>query len=134
MLGTNLLVIHPLPLVGPIVAEACGVPWISSVLSPFSLFSAFDPPVGPRMPYLHRLLRLHPRLGELFVWMAKGLTTPFVRPVYRLRADLGLPPGGHPLIEGQHSPVWRTGAVLVRFGAPAARLAGRDGSDRFPLS
>jgi hypothetical protein len=100
VLGTNLLVIHPLPLVGPIVAEACGVPWISSVLSPFSLFSAFDPPVGPRMPYLHRLLRLHPRLGRLFVWLAKRLTAPFVRPVYRLRADLGLPTGGHPLIEG----------------------------------
>ena len=116
VLGTNLLVIHPLPLVGPIVAEACGVPWISSVLSPFSLFSAFDPPVGPRMPYLHRLLRLHPRLGELFVWMAKGLTAPFVRPVYRLRADLGLPPGGHPLIEGQHSPA----GVLALFSSVLA--------------
>ncbi len=116
VLGANLLVTHPLPLVGPIVAEACGVPWISSVLSPFSLFSAFDPPVGPRMPYLHRLLRLHPRLGGLFVWLAKRLTAPFVRPVYRLRADLGLPPGGHPLIEGQHSPA----GVLALFSSVLA--------------
>jgi UDP:flavonoid glycosyltransferase YjiC (YdhE family) len=111
VLGADLLVTHPLPLVGPIVAEACRVSWLSSVLSPFSLFSAFDPPVGPRMRSLHRVLRLHPQVGGLFVWLAKRLTASLVRPVYRLRADLGLPPGTHPLVEGQHSPA----GVLALF-------------------
>jgi rhamnosyltransferase subunit B len=37
----DLLVTHPLPLVGPIVAQKTGIPWVSSVLAPFSLFSAY---------------------------------------------------------------------------------------------
>src|SRR5439155_20611184 len=34
--GADLLLTHPLPLVGPIVAEWRGLPWVSSVLAPIS--------------------------------------------------------------------------------------------------
>ena len=50
--GADLLLTHPLPLVGPIVAQKRGLPWVSSVLSPISFFSAYDPPVPPQMPSL----------------------------------------------------------------------------------
>ena len=38
--GADLLLTHPLPLVGPIVAQKWGLPWVSSVLAPISFFSA----------------------------------------------------------------------------------------------
>ncbi|MDQ3565873.1 MAG: glycosyltransferase [Pseudomonadota bacterium] len=134
VLGADLLVTHPLPLVGPIVAEACGVPWLSTVLSPFSLFSAFDPPLGPRMPSLHRVLRLHPRLARRAVRMAgkKAHGTVRAAPLPLTRrprsAAWQAPAGRGPAFARR-----RAGAFLVRFGVPATRLASPDAGDRFPL-
>jgi rhamnosyltransferase subunit B len=109
----DLLVTHPLPLVGPIVAQKTGIPWVSSVLAPVSLFSAYGPPVGPRMPSLQKILALSPSLSRLFLKLTKWKLTPMFKPVYRLRAELGLPPGEHPLVEGQHSPA----RVLALFSS-----------------
>ncbi len=47
--GAALLLSHPLPLVAPIVAERTGVPWVSSVLAPMSLFSVYDPAVNAHL-------------------------------------------------------------------------------------
>jgi rhamnosyltransferase subunit B len=109
----DLLVTYPLPLVGPIVAQKTDIPWVSSVLAPFSLFSAYDPPVGPRMPSLQKILALSPSLSRLFLKLTKWKFTPMFKPVYRLRAELGLPSGEHPLVEGQHSPA----RVLALFSS-----------------
>jgi rhamnosyltransferase subunit B len=113
----DLLVTHPLPLVGPIVAQKTGIPWVSSVLAPFSLFSAYDPPVGAQMPSLQKFLALNPFLGRVFLKLAKWKLTPGFEPVYRLRAELGLPPGEHPIVEGQHSPA----LVLALFSSVLAK-------------
>src|SRR5262249_8889232 len=48
--GADLLVNHPLVFVGPLLAAKRGVPWVSTVLAPLSLFSAEDPPVFPGAP------------------------------------------------------------------------------------
>ena len=46
--GADLLVSHPLAFATRLVAERSGTPWVSSVLQPLALFSAYDPPlVGP---------------------------------------------------------------------------------------
>ncbi len=103
--GADLLLTHPLPLVGPIVAQKRGLPWVSSVLSPISLFSAYDPPVPPQMPALVHLVRLHPILGRLFYRLASYKLESVMKPIYDLRAELGLPRGKQPLFAGQHSPV-----------------------------
>src|ERR1700682_3968020 len=95
--GADLLLTHPLPLVGPIVAHLRGVPWVSSVLAPISFFSAHDPPVPPQMPALYHLVRLSPVLGRLFYRIASHRLEKVMEPVYRLRAELGLPRGDQPL-------------------------------------
>ena len=103
--GADLLVTHPLPLIGPLVAEKLGLPWVSSVLAPGSFLSAYDPPVPPQMPALHRLLRLHPFFMRAALAGARWQTRPLKRAVNELRADLGLPPSvGEPFHEAQHSP------------------------------
>ncbi|HLM58678.1 MAG TPA: nucleotide disphospho-sugar-binding domain-containing protein [Pyrinomonadaceae bacterium] len=102
--GADLLFTHPLPLANPVVAAKTGLPWVSSVLSPISLFSAYDPPVPPQMPSLYRLLKLHPAFVRALVPIGNLQLRPITEPVHRLRASLGLPRGGNPVFDAQHSP------------------------------
>lgn len=102
--GADLLVTHPITYAGPIVAEHTRLPWLSTVLAPLSFFSAHDPPVLPTAPRLNDLPVLGPWLAHTLLRLARPTLRRWVKPVGRLRAELGLPPGGHPLIEGQFSP------------------------------
>jgi UDP:flavonoid glycosyltransferase YjiC (YdhE family) len=102
--GADLLLTHPLPFVGPVVAQKTGVRWVSSVLAPGSFLSNYDPPVPPQFPPLHKLTARSPAFSRSVMWLARKKLDPMFEPVYRLRAELGLPRGESPLIEGQHSP------------------------------
>src|ERR1700752_1866046 len=62
--NADLLVTHPLPLVGPIVAQKKSLSWISSVLAPASLLSCHDPVVPPQWPWLYHFMRLSPVVGR----------------------------------------------------------------------
>lgn len=113
----DLLLTHPLPLVGPILAQKRRVPWVSSVLAPISFFSAYDPPVLPQVPSLSHIIRLSPILGRFVYRIASHKMEKMMQPVYRLRAELGLPHGGPPLLSGQHSP----SLVLALFSSVLAK-------------
>ena len=94
-----LLLTHPLPLVGPLVAQKRKLPWVSSVLAPISFFSAYDP-VPPQLPALHSLLKLGPAIARAVMRLATTRLDRLMEPVYRLRSELGLPRG--------EQPFWRT--------------------------
>ena len=115
--GADLLLTHPLPLVGPIVAQKRGLPWVSSVLAPISFFSAYDPPVLAQMPALYQLQRRSVALSRLLYRIASHRLEDLMQPVYRLRAELGLPRGAQPLLAGQHSPA----LVLALFSSVLAK-------------
>jgi rhamnosyltransferase subunit B len=100
----DLLVTHVVTFAGPLVAQKTGVPWISTVLAPISFFSRHDPSVPPAAPALGKLRSLGPAVNGTLIALMKRVTSEWVEPVYRLRAELGLPHGRHPLFEGQHSP------------------------------
>jgi UDP:flavonoid glycosyltransferase YjiC (YdhE family) len=102
--GADLLVNHPITYAGPIAAEHARVPWISTVLAPLSFFSAGDPPVLPTAPRLNDFPLVGPWLAHTILQLARPTLRRWVEPVERLRAELGLPPTGHPMIEGQFSP------------------------------
>lgn len=102
--NADLLLTHPLPLVGPIVAQKRKLRWVSSVLAPASLLSVYDPIVPPQWPALHKLMTLSPLVGRAVLGLAKLQLDPLLKPVYQLRAELGLPRGEQPIIAGQHSP------------------------------
>jgi rhamnosyltransferase subunit B len=102
--SADLLVTHPLPFVGPVVAEKFGVPWASSVLAPGSFLSAYDPPVPPQAPWLHGLLSFHPVFMRVLMAGARLKMRGIRDAVNSLRADEGLRPGGDPFVEAQHSP------------------------------
>jgi UDP:flavonoid glycosyltransferase YjiC (YdhE family) len=103
--GADLLLSHPLTYATRLVSERRGIPWVSTIITPTSVFSAFDPPLLPGFPELSKTLRpLGPALwgpvGRFLKWATRSLA----RPWYRLRRELGLPPAsGNPLVDG-HSP------------------------------
>jgi UDP:flavonoid glycosyltransferase YjiC (YdhE family) len=115
--GADLLLTHPLPLVGPIVAQQRKLPWVSSVLAPISFFSAYDPPVLPQLPSLYHVQRRSVFINRLFYRLAALQLRKLMAPVYRLRAELGLPCGAQPLLAGQHSPTM----VLALFSSVLAQ-------------
>jgi rhamnosyltransferase subunit B len=102
--GADLLVTHHLSFAGGLVAETTGIPWVSSVLSPLSLMSAYDLPnalPSKASSYEQALALVANDMQMRYTrWNARFLSAP----ARQLRADLGLPPSCDPLFEGQHSP------------------------------
>ena len=115
--GADLLLTHPLPLVGPIIAQKKKLVWISSVLAPASLLSVYDPVVPPQWPSLYQAMRLSPWIGRGVMALAKIKLDKILQPVYELRRELGLPRGEQPILNGQHSPT----KVLALFSKLLAK-------------
>ncbi len=100
------------------VAQTRRLPWVSTVLAPISFFSAIDVPVIPAAPRLVHLRRLGPWVGRLIGRVVRGATRRWMEPVYALRAEQGLPRGGHPLFEGQFSPTLTLALFSRVLGSP----------------
>lgn len=118
----DLLVTHPLSFAGHVFAEKTGMPWVSTVLAPISLFSAYDPPlVDEAMQFgarqLNRLVSLHPAITRFLIEVGKLGVRSWVAEVRRFRRELGLSAGANPMFEGQHSPR----CVLALFSEVLAR-------------
>ncbi|HEY0319563.1 MAG TPA: glycosyltransferase [Pyrinomonadaceae bacterium] len=116
--GADLLVSHQVPLTAPLIAEKTGVKWISSVLFPIAFASAYDPPTPPQLPALRTLAATHPFVARTFFGLGKWTTKSWVEPIQQLRKELGLPPKGNPIFEGQHSP----NLVLALFSKLLAQI------------
>ena len=115
--GADLLVTHQVPPTGPIVAQQSGIAWVSGMLLPLGFLSAYDPPTPPQAPAVRRIAALHPVVARTILSLARLSMASWVRPVYRLREELGMPRGAHPLLEGQHSPA----CVLALFSSVFAQ-------------
>lgn len=104
--GADLLITHPIVLAGPPLAQKSRIPWVSTVLAPASIWSAFDPWVPPNAPWLHGVLKAGgPWAARLYMKLVKAMSAPWLKEVNNLRAELGLPKGEHALFEGQFAPV-----------------------------
>jgi UDP:flavonoid glycosyltransferase YjiC (YdhE family) len=99
----DLLVSGELAYAAPIVAEVTGIPWASHVLAPFSFFSAYDPPVLPPYPTLAKVQAMVPGMGHIIARFARYVTREWSEPIYRLREQLGLPPGDDPIFDAKFS-------------------------------
>jgi rhamnosyltransferase subunit B len=88
------------------------------MLAPMSFFSASDTPALPPAPRLVHLRRLGPWVGRLMLGLMRRATSAMTEPVQRLRAELGMPRGGNPLLEGQYSPILNLALFSRVMGAP----------------
>jgi rhamnosyltransferase subunit B len=114
--GADLIIAGELIYAARIVAEILDIRWCLCVLAPASLFSAHDPSVLAPYPWLAKLRFLGLPFDRAVVNLAKLVTNSWGQPLHELRAELGLPPVGNPIIESKYSPY----LVLVMFSAVIA--------------
>lgn len=117
--GADLLVSHPASLASPLVAEATGIRWRSTVLSPLHFLSAHDPVVPPLGHWMADLpWRWRLALAPLMAQIGRAVTAPWVRGVADVRRSVGLGAGRHAAFDAHHAP----GGVLALysrvFGGP----------------
>jgi rhamnosyltransferase subunit B len=128
--GADLLVSHSMTFGTRLVAEVQGIRWASMVMAPSGLLSAYDPPVIGEAPYLTPLRSLGPGFHRPLFWLMRRVIRSWGKPWHRLRSELGLPPAGEPVLDGQHSPELVLAHFSPLLGAPQpdwpsqARLTG----------
>jgi rhamnosyltransferase subunit B len=101
--GADLMIAGEIVFAAPLVAEKLGMPWVSEILSPFSFYSAYDPPVSPYAPSLALLHGIGWRLNRAIIELSRLAFHSWWEPVRRLRRELGLKPGGDPLFTDKFS-------------------------------
>ncbi len=100
-----LVITHPSAFAARLAADTRGLMWVSAVLAPFTVMSAYDPPVLSTAPGLATLRELTgARFDAALLAMIKRFADPWTAPFRSLRSELGLPPVANPLFEGQFSP------------------------------
>ncbi|MBD1879841.1 glycosyltransferase [Coleofasciculus sp. FACHB-T130] len=100
----ELLVTHPLSFAATPVVEKTGIRWVSSVLSPMSFLSAYDPPVVATFPSWLNLRILGPGFNGALIRLAKNRFSSWDEPLRQLRTQLGLSPLADSMFEGMNSP------------------------------
>lgn len=100
----DLLVTHPITYGAQIAAEKSGIRWASTVLAPMGFMSAHEPSIRSQSPTWARLTTFGPLLDRALPRLGRSMTSGWLAPIRKVRAEIGLPPGANPLFEGQHSP------------------------------
>lgn len=88
----------------PLVAASTGLPWISAVFQPMTLFSLHDRPGYLPVPLLPDLCERYPEIHARVFHYVRKHTRQWVAPVETLRKELCIAGEPHPMYEGQHSP------------------------------
>lgn len=114
----DLWVTHPVTMAAPLVAQKMQLRWVSTVLSPLSMFSVCDPPVPPMLPQMAALYRLGKPFTRLLFRLMQLRTRSWGAPIEALRREIGLPRGPHPLFAGQFSPMCNLAMFSSALGEP----------------
>ena len=116
--GADLLVSHAMTFATRLVAEVQGIRWASMLMAPCGFLSAHDPPVIGEAPYLTPMRSLGPGFHRTLYWLMRRVIRSWGEPWHRLRSELGLPPAGEPVLDGQHSPELVLAHFSALLGAP----------------
>lgn len=102
--GADLLITHPISFAGVLVAQKTGIRWISTVLSPNSFLSAYDPSVLSSPLGEVSLRGFVPEINKVLLNIAKFSICSWGEPIQQFRKQLDLPPVSDPFFQDQHSP------------------------------
>lgn len=117
----DLVVTHTLTFGAHLYAEKRGLPWVSTVLQPVSLFSAIDPPIFSSAPFLSQLRWLGPGLYKAVYKEMRRVVGKWMEPVAELRREIGLPDTDrNAFMDGQFSPQLNLALFSPVFAAPQA--------------
>jgi UDP:flavonoid glycosyltransferase YjiC (YdhE family) len=116
--GADLLVTHPITYGAHVAAQKTEIRWASTALAPMGLFSTHDSSVRSQLPALAKLEMLGPRFDRGLMKLVRLNMKSWVKPIERLRREVGLPPDGNPIFEGQFSPQLNLALFSPLFGEP----------------
>jgi UDP:flavonoid glycosyltransferase YjiC (YdhE family) len=103
---------------GPMAAERLGIPWAVFHAAPCTLYSAYDPPYLPPLPWLYPLQRLSPLVSKLLDPIARYTIRSWSAPLHALRAREGFArQKGDLLLGGMRSPWLTLGLFSTCIGA-----------------
>jgi rhamnosyltransferase subunit B len=114
----DLIVTHVITFGAILAAEKLGMPWISSVLAPVSFISAYDPPLPAPAPWAAKLRIFGVGFMRAFWNIGRRQILGWMKPLLDFRAELGLPPGAHPVFEGANSPAMVLALFSKYFAEP----------------
>ena len=100
----DVIITQPLAMAAVAVAEKRRISWISSVLAPISLLSAYDPPIPAGAPWLGGLRHFGPGFTRAIWKLLSRNSRSWVQPLIDLRREIGLATDSNPLFEGSHAP------------------------------
>lgn len=100
----DLMVAGELVYASPLVAEKLKLRWVSTILSPFSFFSSYDPSVMVNVPNLIHLHRLGSSAYRMGLNIGRLATRHWSNPVRNLRRAQGLRPQCDPVFRDKFSP------------------------------
>jgi MGT family glycosyltransferase len=127
----DLIVSHVAACATPLVAEKTGIPWVSVVLQPAVLWSAYDP---SSFPLFGEWVRASPVVARSVFGFARRVTDRWMKEIYELRRDLGLPTARkHPLFEGQFSPFGTLAFFSRAFAKPQSDWPAKTTITGFPF-
>lgn len=109
--GADFLIAGELVYVAPMVGKALNIPWANSLLSPISLFSAYDPSLMSAAPRVYALRHLGPVPTRIVFALARRKTTQWAGPLFELQKELGMDSDVNPIFDGKYSPH----LVLIQF-------------------
>lgn len=131
--GADLLMGHVVSMAGPIVAERLGVPRAHSVLQPFAMYSAHDPPLVPMLPFAGWWRRRGPRAWRALYALMRAASAPWLGRVAEERARLGLPRSrAHALFE-PWSPLLNLALFSTAIAPPQPDWPPRTVATGFPV-
>lgn len=114
----DLIISHVLTFVSPIVADKRGIPWLTVMLQPATILSAYDPPAFAFAVNLPKLNFLGPSFFKFLFKVFSAFSYHWFKPVYELRKKEGLPdPTSNPLMK-YFSPYGTLALFPSSFGAP----------------
>lgn len=117
--GADLLVTHPLALAGPLLAQKEGLRWVSSGLSPMTMFSARDPSLFPAAAWMLWVRKLGVAPYRWIFSIPRAVVRRWEQPLRELRAELGLPVTDViAQLEGQFSPLLHLALFSSVLAAP----------------
>lgn len=99
----DLIISHLLTLAVPLFARKYQIPWLSCLLQPVALLSAYDPPVISQIYALRRLRRLGPGFHKPLFKLARQISASWWKDLAVFSKELGQQPIKNPLFEGGQS-------------------------------
>lgn len=100
----DLMVGHPIAFATPIVAELLGKRWISVVLQPSMMLSAYDPPAVSGVPFLEWFRGWGPGFWTQFWKVSRRVVREWGKPINTLRRKVGLREVANPVLDDMLSP------------------------------